>query len=157
MRLHSALRFDGGGQADEAALRHNICHGSPDLRQLPSKEAASLVGALLSKEPADRLTIEELLQHPWIKQGGRAPSSRRELEARDAQRAEFRKHTAKLRAACFAVMLQQVAAGHTTKRAAGAAAPKRRVVRRYETARGPMLSSELLVRSFREFDRERKG
>lgn len=78
------------------------------------------VCALLNKDPAQRMTIEQLLQHPWIVSGGVSKGGEREIALQDAKRTEFRRLTAKLRAACFAVMLQQQAAERGAEREAAA-------------------------------------
>ena len=106
-----------------------------------------LVKGLLRKDPECRLTVEELLQHPWLKTA--SPTAHRPVGG-----AQFSRSTARLRTAAFATILQQ--------QAEEAALPARppggaKLKRQHSSLRGPMLESDVLVRAFHEFDREEKG
>ena len=97
------LGYARSGQAFEEYIRP-IDGGAFNLA---SASARSVISSLLDANPKRRLTVEALLQHPWVRDGG-GPSRR---NARDAKLEEFRLHTSKLRTAAFAVMLQQQARG----------------------------------------------
>ncbi|KAL3892669.1 MAG: hypothetical protein SGPRY_014904, partial [Prymnesium sp.] len=95
--------FDEQGFADNERIQYNIRKRKPDLSWwAASNEAKKLALALLRKDPEDRLTIEQLLQHPWIVNGGVPQGRERETLLKDGKRQEFQRLTAKLRAACFA-------------------------------------------------------
>ena len=110
-----------------------------------------LVKGLLRKDPECRLTVEELLQHPWLKTA--SPTAHRPIGG-----AQFSRSTARLRTAVFATILQQQA----EEAALPARPPLSRTIsaklkRQHSSLRGPMLESDVLVRAFHEFDREEKG
>ena len=137
---------------------------------------------LLRKEPSKRLSIEQLLQHPWIcgeaadarsaggargvkdgvdgAVGGEAEAA--EARLRDDKMRTFRAHTARLRAACFSVLLQQQAAerapqpGEKTLLRTRSQQAGREALRRHDSMRGPMLEGEMLAKTFRVFDRDGK-
>jgi len=101
--------FDPMCDADTPQLRRNICEGEPSWQgwEHRSVEAKQLTEALLRRDAAQRLTVEQLLQHPWVRSRGGAVGAT-SASRRDDER--FVRLTAKLRAACFAVLVQQVAA-----------------------------------------------
>ena len=170
MLLTAGHPFDDNGQADDETVRKNIVEGEPNMAEWPSSasaEARHVVERLLDKDPSSRLTIEQLLQHPWIRYGGASARSETYWEARrrDEKMREFRAHTARLRAACFALLLQDVASDRAAQVAADPGMLKRThsqragraALRRHESMRGPMLGSEMLTRTFRVFDADGKG
>ena len=62
--------FDDQGEADNATLQSNIRKKKPNFDcWTASTEAQKLTMALLRKDPKGRMTIEQLLQHPWIVTG----------------------------------------------------------------------------------------
>ncbi|KAL1530501.1 hypothetical protein AB1Y20_001402 [Prymnesium parvum] len=61
--LLGAQPFDGRNMA---ALRHNIVHQRPRL-PCASSAAISLLQKLLHKDPSQRITIEEVQRHPWLR------------------------------------------------------------------------------------------
>ena len=167
MLLTAGHPFDDNGRADDAAIQTNVTSEPPNMDEWPagaSDEARHCVLSLLRKDPSKRLTIEQLLQHPWIVgKGGASAHSVAEAQERDEQTRRFREHTARLRAACFALMLQDVASERAAlvrsdpnalqrKRSqqAGSAA-----LRRHESMRGQMIEGDLLTRTFRVFDQVR--
>ena len=106
------------------------------------------------------MTIEQLLQHPWIVTGGAPRGSAREAKLRDdAKRIEFRQLTSKLRAACFAILLQHQAeareqADAQPQEAApfGKAARLQKVkaaLRRRDSFLKPMIEGDMLTKAFR--------
>ena len=113
-----------------------------------------LVKGLLRKDPECRLTVEELLQHPWLKTA--SPTAHRPIGG-----AQFSRSTARLRTAVFATILQQQAeeaalpAVPSSERLSRTVSAK--LKRQHSSLRGPMLESDVLVRAFHEFDREEKG
>jgi serine/threonine protein kinase len=48
-------------------LQYNIIHKEPKKIEHISKEAKDLLKGLLNKNPNKRLTIEQILNHPWLK------------------------------------------------------------------------------------------
>jgi Ca2+-binding EF-hand superfamily protein/tRNA A-37 threonylcarbamoyl transferase component Bud32 len=70
--------FDPYGTADEAEFEKRIRSGEYSFDEEDwgsiSTEARGLISALLEPRPEKRLTIEELLDHPWIS-GGRASTT----------------------------------------------------------------------------------
>jgi CRP-like cAMP-binding protein len=101
--------FDPTGEADDDELIRRIQHNKPDFDdpvwEQISSSGRSLINSLLCADPKRRLTIEQLLQHPWLLQGGSATSE--PLVQTEARLKQFRKSTAALRAAVFATILQQ--------------------------------------------------
>ncbi|KAL1511553.1 hypothetical protein AB1Y20_006347 [Prymnesium parvum] len=100
--------FDPFGDADDRLIQQRICRGKYDFndpcwRQV-SDDAKQLIQDLLQPDPANRLTVEQLLQHPWLRRGG---ASDKALIQADERLRGFRKHTAQLRAAVFAAIIQQ--------------------------------------------------
>ena len=69
-----------------------------------SSEARNLISALLRSDPERRLSIEQLLQEPWLRSGGARTEP---LPQSDDRLRRFRESTAPLRAAVFATILQQ--------------------------------------------------
>jgi len=172
--------FDSRGTADNETLKYNIRKKKPDFScWTASTEARKLTSALLNKNPEERLTIEELLQHPWLVAGGVPKGSEREVQLHGESQMQFQELTSKLRAACFAIMLQQQAAEReaemqrqlelrerereqdprTAARLAKQAKTQklRAMLRRQDSFLKPMIASDLLTRAFREFDAEGKG
>ena len=75
------------------------------------------VSMLLRKRVDERPTIEQLLQHPWIVRGGSDEEfEKAEIWQRDEKLRQFRQQTARLRAACFSVLVQQQAEKHAERR-----------------------------------------
>ena len=67
MLLTAAHPFDDNGKADDDTIRRNICYGEPNFEDwTASEQAKQFVLMLLRKDPKQRLSIEQLLQHPWI-------------------------------------------------------------------------------------------
>ena len=67
-----------------------------------------MLNGLLCKDPEERLTIEQLLQHPWVTSGGVAqPPGEPALPRRRSELGDDLDPTAGLRAAVFATILQQ--------------------------------------------------
>jgi len=142
--------FDPAGDATAEEMGNAIRAGEPSFEGEEwagvSPGAVELVRGLLRKDPECRLTVEELLQHPWLKTASPtalAPGG-----------AHFGRSTARLRTAAFATILQQ--------QAEEAALPARppdgaKLKRQHSSLRGPMLESDVLARAFHEFDREEKG
>ena len=104
---------------------------------------------LETRRLARRLTIEQLLQHPWVIQGGRPGIARRYLTEADL--------TAGLRAAVFATILQQQVAAGDQKAWVSERRDKARKLREKGTYRSSMLDGELLGRAFGAFDADAKG
>jgi hypothetical protein len=48
------------------AILREILEEEPNFNALPSREVASLVKGMLNKDPQRRLTIPEILAHPWV-------------------------------------------------------------------------------------------
>ena len=48
-------------------LQYSIINKSPKKIKKISQEARDLLKGLLNKDPSKRLTIEEILNHPWLK------------------------------------------------------------------------------------------
>jgi len=225
MLLTAAHPFDDDGEATDEKIRDNLLYQEPSFGKYwsSSTSAQHFIEMLLRKDPDRRLTIEQLLQHPWITQfdasgrfgiaptkapamsasappaavprsaprgvlfgsllGPSAEDRRKEaaLKAREAEEAAaeaarlekmraFREHTARLRAACFSVLVQQQASDraqelaapraadqHRSAKAAASAQAGRKALRRHESMRGPMLEGDMLRRAFRIFDQEGKG
>jgi hypothetical protein len=53
------------GESTPSVL-HAILESEPDFGAMPSPELGDLVKGMLSKDPAARLTIREILTHPWL-------------------------------------------------------------------------------------------
>merc|ERR1740133_693466 len=147
--------FDPAGNATAEEMGNAIRTGEPSFEgeewATASHGAVQLVKGLLRKDPECRLTVEELLQHPWLKTA--SPTAHRPIGG-----AQFSRSTARLRTAVFATILQQQA----EEAALPARPPLSRTIsaklkRQHSSLRGPMLESDVLVRAFHEFDREEKG
>jgi len=144
--------FDAEGEADPKKTSHGVKTKPPDFSapcwDKVSWQAKHLVKGLLTKDPAERLSIEQLLQHPWVVASGR-PGVRRTMTTS----AEL---TAGLRAAVFATILQQqMAAGHDQW--AKSSRERSHRLRQKGTVRAEMLDAELLGRAFAAFDADAKG
>ena len=127
-----------------------------------SESSRRFVEALLRKDPNNRLTVEQLLQHPWLSEAAPAigqpadPSAR----AREAELHKFRLDSSRLRAAAFAVMLRQQAHDRQEVVSSGGRLKLKRQsteLRRIGSVRANLIEHDLLARCFREFDREGKG
>ena len=70
MLLTAAHPFDDNGSASDAQIRANIFFSEPSFDKYwsSSESARTFVLMLLRKDPHRRLTIEQLLQHPWLRQ-----------------------------------------------------------------------------------------
>eukprot|EP00964_Phaeocystis_antarctica_P051931 scaffold30356_cov68-Phaeocystis_antarctica.AAC.2 len=119
-------------------------HAVPTPCTCAPAQAKQLVEALMRKDASERLTIEQMLQHPWLLHEGRTSGAegggggtlqqrgrsmmlsmigtRTQRDAGGAsteglseQVLAFRRLTAQLRATCFAVMLRQQAAEREAK------------------------------------------
>ena len=101
--------FDGQGEADIETTAVNIRHEEPDfvdpVWEGVSEPCKNLLHRLLRKDPDDRLTVEQLLQHPWVRSGGKADGEGTATTAAQGGADP----TAGLRAAVFATILQQQA------------------------------------------------
>ena len=138
--------FDPHGDTDDTTLQQRIVRAEPDFNDpvwaTVSTDAKTLVNCLLCREPRDRMTIEQLLQHPWLRHGGIAscepmPQSEQRLK-------RFRKPSS-LRAAVFATIVRQQQTQHPH-------APRR------SHSRGAhALEADMLTSAFRVFDPEGKG
>lgn len=51
----------------EAEIITNICSSIPQPPHFFSPELRDLIGRVLNKDPAARITAAELLNHPWLK------------------------------------------------------------------------------------------
>ena len=94
-------------------LRRNVLRRGVDWTGWPaSAQARSVVESLLRTEPDERLTIEQLLQHPWLREAAPATDTPidPDMRARETEIERFRRNSARLRAAVFAVMVAQLAA-----------------------------------------------
>ncbi len=152
--LEGVHPFDATGTATEHELKASVCRDEPAFDEWhASAEAKSLIKALLKKDPNERLTIEELLQHPWMLNGPSEAStfSGIALRRREHKLRIFRERSAKLRAACFAVILQQLAA------ATSDGAAEEMQIRRHDSSRASMIEHDVLARAFYTFDAEGKG
>lgn len=170
--------FDPTSDADDETLQQRICHGSADfddpIWDSISQEAKDVIQGLLRRDSSRRLTIEQLLQQPWLRHGG---ASSAPLVHSETRLRRFRQSTAPLRAAVFATILQQHATQSSSGDGGGRArdssggggsglfgrranvAPLRRAdsLRRTDSLSGRMLEAEMLGSAFRVFDPEGKG
>ena len=151
--------FDPYGDASDATLRHSICATcisfDDPVWENVSSHGKRFLRRLLQPEPTKRLTVEQMLQDPWLRSGG--ASDAKVLQSDDRLRA-FRQHTARLRAAVFATIVQQ----RQKLRSSGQGDSRVRV------ARAPLsrpdssdcentLEADILSSAFRVFDVEGKG
>ena len=175
MLLTAGHPFDDNGQADDATIKKHILDGAVNWAEWPavsSRSSRHLVERCLERDPSRRLTIEQLLQHPWIRQGGeqnepaRNPREAQRRAAEAAERASDHKaRTARLRAACFSLLVQDIAAERaalvaadpTVSQRATAHKAGKRALARHNSVSGAMLQSDMLMRTFRVFDAEGKG
>lgn len=153
MTLGGYHPFDAKGEADLKETTANIRAQEPDfddpLWEGVSDPAKHLLLGLLCKDPAERLTIEQLLQHPWVTSGGAAAG--KALRGRVAGQSD---PTAGLRAAVFATILhQQVQESQFWRNRT----QRSKQLRKKGSLRARMLDSELLSKAFSEFDNEGKG
>merc|ERR1740124_2184003 len=156
MTLGGYHPFDNKGESDLKQTSAAIVSAPPDFDDPiwagGSQQARHLLNGLLNKDPQERLTIEQLLQHPWVVSGGLAAAI--DDQALPRRRSELGDPTAGLRAAVFATILQQqVSAGEYW---ATRTLRSRRLHHR-GSLRAPMLDSELLWKAFTAFDTEGKG
>ena len=146
--------FDGQGEADIETTAKNIRHQEADFDdpvwQSVSEPCKNLLHRLLCKDPEERLTIEQLLQHPWVRSGGKADGAQGGTTAQGGAKDP----TAGLRAAVFATILQQQVQEQAFWRARQGRSKRLRARR---SVRAQMLDRELLWKAFNEFDKERKG
>ena len=100
--------FDPYGDADDETMQRRICAGAYDFDDpawdAVSDDAKQVLRDLLLENSEERLTVEQMLQHPWLRSGG---ASAKTLPQSDERLRRFRQHTAQLRAAVFATILQQ--------------------------------------------------
>lgn len=59
-------------QVWQAILVKKIDLDAPQLKELMSDGACDLLKGLLKRDPAQRMTALEALDHPWVKEGGSA-------------------------------------------------------------------------------------
>jgi hypothetical protein len=142
--------FDPTGEADNALMQKRIMNEDPDFDDEVwdqiSPEAKGLIRALLHVDPARRLTIEQLLQEPWL---NRAVSNE-PLQLSEKRLRSFKEATAPLRAAAFATLLKRQ---HTHDEAGNGRTSKQEG----DEPRGRMLEADMLASAFRVFDPEGKG
>ena len=182
--LTAAHPFDDAGEADNERIMKNVTSAEPQWdangEWQASDGAREFVRQLLRKDPTARLTIEQLLQHPWIMGeaadarsggggggGGGNGGSAAEARAREERRRTFRAQSARLRTACFSLVLQQLAAERAAaeQQAADDDGLRRSIsqrrgraaLKRHSSVRGPMLEGAMLARTFHQFDRDAKG
>jgi hypothetical protein len=80
--------FKGSKSLDIAYRVQRGVYRAPDYL---SRDVVNLIGALLNKDPDERLTLEEALRHPWVTAHAWAPSPPAESDAdADAQEQEQR-------------------------------------------------------------------
>jgi hypothetical protein len=48
-------------------MRSIIHDAVPEMKSNPSEELKELLGNMLSKNPSKRLTIQQFLEHKWVK------------------------------------------------------------------------------------------
>ena len=142
----------------DAKTERNIIRG-PEMSKWPASDSSKrVVAALLRKDPRERLTIEQLLQTPWLTAA--APGTGQLIDpamnVREAELAAFRLNSARLRAAVFAVMLRQRAAEGARTRADLRLhqAERSQRLRRNNSVRAGLLGPDLLTHAFHEFDLE---
>ena len=56
-----------GERKNNLALQYSIIHNDPKPVEKISAEAQNLLNGLLNKNPKNRITIDEILNHPWLK------------------------------------------------------------------------------------------
>ena len=56
-----------GERKNNLALQYSIIHNDPKPVEKISAEAQNLLSGLLNKNPKNRITIDEILNHPWLK------------------------------------------------------------------------------------------
>ena len=155
--------FDPSGETDDDTLQKRICDGEPDFDDpcwaSVSSDAKRVLAGLLRHDLSQRLTVEQLLQDPWLRRASPAP-----LANSDLRLSRFRQSTATLRAAAFATILQQQGAQHRGSPGAapapergGTRSPTETVSRRPSANHPLMLEAEMLNAAFRVFDPEAKG
>lgn len=59
--------FDPTSDADDEEISENILYSDPDWDGVEPK-AATLIRQMLSRNPEDRPSIREVLQHSWLQQ-----------------------------------------------------------------------------------------
>mmetsp|Transcript_38283 Transcript_38283/g.63359 ORF Transcript_38283/g.63359 Transcript_38283/m.63359 type:complete len:719 (-) Transcript_38283:203-2359(-) len=154
--------FDPHGNGTPEEIQRNISKAEPCFDdpawQNVSAAALKLVRSLLRPDPLERLTIEELLQHPWMSETdghtstGEVSTARLRQSKTNKQNKDFSRMTAKLRAAVFATILQQESRQHNAQRSGRSAR-----LARQSSMRADMLDTDLLSKAFREFDIDCKG
>ena len=156
--------FDPTGETDDETLQQRILLEQPDFDDPVwdeiSAEAKGLIRALLRRDPAHRLTIEQLLQQPWLTHSASSdPLLRTERGLR-----RFRQSTAALRAASFAAIVQQQQVQQQAQQHAVASDGGRHKDRRLArgdsmaiTNKAAMLEADMLANAFRVFDPDGKG
>jgi len=155
--------FDPSCDATDNVLRKRIMHEPPDFSdpvwRTISADAKGVIEALLTADPAERLTIEQLMQHPWLRTGG---ASSEPMPQSESRLRKFRQPST-LRAAAFAAILQQRSSSRDEPdRDRAQAGPEgqansRRASGLQASGRGRMLEAEMLASAFRVFDPESKG
>ena len=65
--IRGRLPFNGKNQSDiiETTLKHNITY-QDNIWQTVTDQGKDLIQSLLRKDPKERITVEEALQHPWF-------------------------------------------------------------------------------------------
>lgn len=66
--------FEAEGQAETHQKIYNVDLSFPEDISL-SREAKDLITKLLQKDPERRMTLERVLQHPWMKKHPRSPTN----------------------------------------------------------------------------------
>jgi calcium/calmodulin-dependent protein kinase kinase 2 len=63
---------------DLEALKKSILESEPEYPKSINEDMADLIKKCLEKDPKRRITVEEMLDHPWITSGGQNPLKRYE-------------------------------------------------------------------------------
>jgi len=141
--------FDPESDATQAEMESRIVNAEYDFNDVAwdkiSPQGKEVVSRLLEADPASRMTVEQLLQHPWLQHNG-APVA--PLPHSDSRLREFRRRTAALRAAIFATIVQE----HFLQQSGHSAIQftKRKGQR-------SCIETETLASAFRVFDPDNKG
>lgn len=78
-------------------------HMKPKVWQYISEEAKDLVHRLLELDPNHRMTVDEALNHPWIKERGKAPRLHLPETVEEMKKIQWKK---KIKGSCFGSSIQ---------------------------------------------------